>query len=252
MLPIDRFALHSLQDLVAKAHKAYEGYDFHVIYHALFNYCTLDLSAFYLDILKDRLYTSPPQSRERRSAQTALYLIAGTLARLMAPIMAFTAEEIWRYLPGAADKAESVHMAELPQADESLRDESLAAQWRTIKQVRAEVTKALEAARAAKTIGHSLDAAVTVGLEGDLYAVLEPYREELRSIFIVSRAELVNGILQDGYRSEEMPGVSVRVAAAEGEKCSRCWIHETTVGHQPGHPQLCGRCYGTLKTMGQV
>ena len=249
MLPIDRFALHVLQDLIAKARKAYDAYEFHVIYHALFNYCTLDLSAFYLDILKDRLYTSPPADPARRSAQTALYRIAESLARLMAPIMAFTAEEIWRCLPVFPDKAESIHMASLPEVDASLRDSALAEQWQAIKMVRAEVTKALEDARARKIIGHSLDAAVKVGLAPDLYAQLEPYTHELRSIFIVSKADLHQGDLPDAFHSPETEGIWVHVAAASGGKCVRCWVHDPAVGQYPDHPQICGRCHDALQKM---
>ena len=123
MLPIDRYALHSLQGLIKRARNAYETYEFHTIYHALFNYCTLDLSAFYLDILKDRLYTSPPDDVARRSAQTAMYRIAESLARLMAPILVFTAEEIWKYLPKTPQMPESIHLAQLPDVDEAVIDD---------------------------------------------------------------------------------------------------------------------------------
>jgi isoleucyl-tRNA synthetase len=252
LLPIDRYALHSLQGLIARARQAYDSYEFHTIYHGLFNYCTLDLSAFYLDILKDRLYTSPAGALARRSAQSALYQIAETLARLMAPIMVFTAEEIWRHLPGSANREASIHLATLPQVDPGLRDEALATQWRTIKAVRAEVTKALEAARTQKIIGHSLDAAVTVGLDDALYAQLLPYQEDLRSIFIVSQAELKQGVLEDAYCSAEVQGVSVRVASAPGEKCDRCWVHDPSVGRQTDHPTICERCCRSLEAMGQA
>lgn len=252
MLPLDRYALHSLQGVIERARKAYDRYEFHVIYHGLFNYCTLDLSAFYLDILKDRLYTSPPASVERRSAQTALYWIADAMARLMAPIMAFTAEEIWQHLPGTPDKVESVHMARLPEPDVSLCDQALADQWKAIRQVRGEVTKALEAARAAKTIGHSLDAAVQVGLADALYDQLALYQNELRSIFIVSKADLVKGVIDGVYQSDEVEGVFVAVSAAQGEKCSRCWVHDSSVGGMAGHPEICDRCYSHLDSMGLV
>ncbi len=250
MLPIDRYALHSLQGLIERARKAYAAYEFHTIYHALFNYCTLDLSAFYLDILKDRLYTSPADDLARRSAQSVLYQIADNLARLMAPIMVFTAEEIWRHLPGSSDRPESIHLAALPEVDENLCDQKLAAQWRTIKTVRAEVTKALEAARAQKIIGHSLDAAVIVGLEEAIYDQLVPYADDLRAILIVSKAQLHQGTLTDAYQSAEIQGVSVQVLPAAGEKCDRCWVHDTTVGQQAGHPTLCDRCCRSLETMG--
>jgi len=251
MRPIDRYALHSLQGLIDRARKAYETYEFHVIYHALFNYCTLDLSAFYLDILKDRLYTSPPADPARRSAQTALYRIADALARLMAPIMVFTAEEIWRYLP-AADRQESIHLSQLPEVDESLRDDSLARQWRAIKQVRGEVTRALEAARSQKRIGHSLDAAVTLGLSEEYYEQLAPYENELHSIFIVSQALLQRGMLDGADPATETEGITVRVAPASGDKCNRCWVYDTTVGEHADHPTICGRCYGSLEAMGQL
>ncbi len=251
MLPIDRYALHSLQGLIDRARKAYEAYEFHVIYHALFNYCTLDLSAFYLDILKDRLYTSPPADLNRRSAQTALYRIADALARLMAPIMVFTAEEIWRHLP-VADREESIHLALLPQVDERLRDESLARQWHAIKLVRGEVTKALEAARAEKRIGHSLDAAVTLGLNDEYFELLAPYESELHSILIVSRTVLQRGALDGAVQNTEAEGITVQVAPAPGKKCTRCWVYDTTVGDHADHPTICGRCYTSLKVMGQL
>ncbi len=253
MLPIDRYALHSLQGLVQRARTAYEAYEFHTIYHALFNYCTLDLSAFYLDILKDRLYTSPPTDPARRSAQTAMYRIAENLARLMAPILVFTAEEIWKYLPGGLQQESSIHLADLPQVDETLIDNALAEQWRTIKLVRGEVTKALETARAEKVIGHSLDAAVTVGLNETLFQQLRPYADDLRSIFIVSQAKMVSGEeLEGAYVNPEIEGIAVQVKPGPGEKCERCWVHDPTVGDQPAHPTICSRCHASLQAMGLV
>lgn len=247
MLPIDRYALHGLQELIGRARKAYDTYEFHIIYHALFNYCTLDLSAFYLDILKDRLYTAPATSLQRRSAQTALHKIAEALARLMAPIMVFTAEEIWQHLPKFPGKAESIHMTLFPEIDEGYRNADLADQWRAIRQVRAEVTKALETARAEKSIGHSLDAAVTVGLPDALYRQIAPYKEELRSIFIVSSANLVSGELKEGQRSVELEGVTIQIAPALGGKCARCWVYESSVGRHEDHPTICDRCHSALK-----
>ena len=161
MPEIDRFALHKLQHLVEKTLKAYDAYEYHIIYHALYNYCTLDLSAFYLDILKDRLYTSPPKSAARKSAQTVMYLLMDSLARLMAPLLPVTADEIWKHMPGLKDKASSVHLTLLPAVNSQWKDESLAQSWEKILQVRAEVTKALEEARSQKRIGHPLDASVT-------------------------------------------------------------------------------------------
>jgi isoleucyl-tRNA synthetase len=250
MLPIDRYALHSLQELIDRGRRAYEACDFHIIYHALFNYCTLDLSAFYLDILKDRLYTSPPASIARRSAQTALYHIAEALARLMAPIMVFTAEEIWQHMPDFEGKTESIHLTLFPEADKALQDMELAEQWKAIKLVRAEVTKALETARAQKIIGHSLDAAVTVGVDDALYAKLQPYQEDLRTIFIVSQAELRQGLPADADHRSEGDSIGVRIRPAQGEKCARCWVYDPAVGSHDDHATICGRCYAALQVMG--
>ncbi len=246
MTPIDRYALHNLQGLIETARKAYDSYEFHIIYHALFNFCTLDLSAFYLDILKDRLYTSPMDDPARRSAQTALYRIADNLARLMAPIMVFTAEEIWKYLPSGKDK-ESIHLSSMPEVDERLRDAALAEQWQAIKLVRSEVTRAMETARSEKVIGHSLDASVVVGLDDDLFERVAPYQDDLRSIFIVSEAALQRGDVEGGVRSSDTAGIVVKVSPASGKKCERCWVYDTSVGEQPEHPTICNRCYNSLQ-----
>ncbi len=247
LLEIDRFALHTLQTLVERARRAYDNYEYHTIYHALYNYCTVDLSALYLDILKDRLYTSPAKSAGRRSAQTVLHILLDTLARLMAPILPFTAEEIWRHMPVVDGKAASVHLALLPGPDLGFRDEALAERWELLLKVRTEVTKRLEEARAKKQIGHALDASVTVSAEGELYAALAPHAAELRSFFIVSEAELVAGAPPEGAQpSPEVEGLGVRVRAAAGKKCARCWVHETSVGESSEHPTLCDRCRSAL------
>jgi isoleucyl-tRNA synthetase len=250
MAEIDRFCLHRLQNLVEKTRKAYESFEFHVIHHSLHNYCVLDLSAFYLDILKDRLYTSPAGSPERRSAQTALFLTLDAMVRLMAPILPFTAEEIWKYMPVWPGKEESVHQAALPAVAEAYRDDALAGKWQKILDVRAEATKALEEARAGKRIGHALDAGVTISAEKDLYDGLFPYRDELRTILIVSRADLIQaGKLSDAYESAEIPGLFIRVEPAPGDKCERCWVHDPSVGKVSEHPTICRRCEDALQRM---
>ncbi len=252
MTAIDRYALHALQELIARSRKAYDAYDFHVIYHGLHNYCTVDLSAFYLDILKDRLYTSPPESLARRSAQTALYHIAHSLARLMAPIMVFTAEEIWRYLPDGPGKEKSIHLSSMPRVNESFMNTSLAAQWKAIKLVRGEVTKALEEARAQKRIGHSLQADVVVGLDDELFQQLMPYKEDLRYIFIVSSVRLGKGEIEGAYQSAEHEGIFVQASPATSDKCERCWVHDPTVGSCHDHPLICERCSEALKLIKQM
>ncbi len=250
MEEIDRFALHRLQELTGKVLNAYETYEFHVIYHRLYNYCTLDLSAFYLDVLKDRLYTSLQNSIERRSAQTVMYQMLDSITRLMAPIISFTAEEIWEYMPEYSGKEKSVHMAALPEVNQDLIDKKLAENWNRILLIRGEVTKALEFARVNKQIGHALDAAVTISVGDDLYDHLLPYGEYFSTIFIVSRASLVKKEKFDNaYESEDVEGLSINVETAPGEKCERCWIHDPEVGKDSTHPTICGRCRKVVAAM---
>ncbi|MDY6793555.1 MAG: isoleucine--tRNA ligase [Thermodesulfobacteriota bacterium] len=252
MPDIDRFALHKLQELIEKTRKAYQTYEFHLVYHAFYNYCTLDLSAFYLDILKDRLYTSPAKSKERRSAQTVMYSMLNAMVRLMAPILSFTAEEIWSFMPEQKEKEESVHLASLPVVNENWIDESLAGQWERLLEIRSEVTKALEEARAQKIIGHPLDAAVTISCKKEMKHILDPYADELKSIFIVSKASLVDGErLTGAYESSDIEGLCIKVEVAGGDKCERCWIHEPSVGTNPDHPTICDRCRHALDLIAQ-
>ncbi len=248
MPDIDRFALHRLQKLIERTTKAYDQFEFHTIYHALYNYCTLDLSAFYLDILKDRLYTSPPKSAERRSAQTVMHIMIDTVSKVMAPILSFTAEEIWIYMPERKDKETSIHLTSLPVVNEELKDEELAKKWELLLKVRGEVTKALEQARTSKLIGHSLDALVTISANKDLYNDLHPYTEDLKSIFIVSQVSLIKEeSLAGAYESNDIEGLSILIEPATGEKCERCWVHDTSVGTSPQHPTICKRCEENIK-----
>ncbi len=250
MPQIDRFALHKVQSLIKKTLKAYDQYEYHVIYHALHNYCTLDLSAFYLDILKDRLYTAPPKSVARKSAQTVMYFLLDSLARIMAPLLPFTAEEIWQYMPARSGKAPSVHLALLPEANSQWEAERLAQKWETILKVRAEVTKALEEARARKQVGHPLDAAITISVKEELYGHLQPYAEDLRFILIVSSVSLLKDKKLDGsFVSEKIEGLSIKIEVAPGAKCERCWIHEMSVGSDSEHPTICQRCRKALVEM---
>jgi len=247
MPELDRFALHRLQELVQRAGRAYETFEFHVIYHALYNYCIVDLSSFYLDIIKDRLYTSPAQSDKRRSAQTVVYTILDALTRLMAPILAFTAEEIWNFMPGREMDSKSVHMALLPKVNEAFKDDQLAKEWKKIIDVRGEVTKALEEARVKKIIGHSLDAAVTIYTDDGLYDIFQKHKDDLRTIFIVSEASLIKGDQPGGlYESLDIEGLSIGVEPASGKKCERCWVHDTTVGEDEEQPTICSRCQNAL------
>jgi isoleucyl-tRNA synthetase len=252
MPDIDRFALHKLQGLIGRNLEAYQSFDFHVVYHSLYNYCTVDLSAFYLDILKDRLYTSLAGSSERRSAQTVMWKIVESIAKLMAPVLPFTAEEVWAFMPEVADKPKSIHLAPFPKADPALTDEDLARRWEMIIRVRGEVTRVLETARAEKQIGHSLDASVTLDVSGAgaLHEALVSYESDLSSIFIVSEVKLLLDAKIDGAVQTEVEGLRVKVQPAPGEKCQRCWIYDPGVDLQGDG--LCGRCRGVLEQMTPV
>jgi isoleucyl-tRNA synthetase len=209
----------------------------------------VDLSAFYLDILKDRLYTTPAASAERRSAQTAVYHILDALVRLMAPILPFTAEEIWNHMPAPANRPESVHLTDLPQAAENWRDPELAERWKRLRSVRGAVTRVLEAARAAKTIGHPLDAAVTLHGAGELGDLLNRYAADFHTYFIVSEVSVADAPPAGGATDDEVEGLTVAVAHAAGEKCGRCWVHDATVGEDAEHPTICARCRGHLAAL---
>ncbi|MFQ5847104.1 MAG: isoleucine--tRNA ligase [Candidatus Methylomirabilales bacterium] len=240
LLEIDRFILHRLQKLTERLLRAYERYEFHVLFHALHNFCTVDLSAFYLDVLKDRVYTAGAASPERRAAQTAMFLILQTLTRLMAPVLSFTAEEIWGYIPRRGDEEESVHLAEFPRVDEGYLDEALAERWERLLRVRDEVLRVLEEARKSKVIGNSLEATVQVLAGSALMPFLQSTAQDLSTICIVSGVELTPA-------REEGPDLSVVVHRAPGQKCERCWVYRESVGHSPEHPTLCDRCVAVLE-----
>ncbi len=247
LLDMDRYMLHSLQELNERAKGAYESYEFHVVYHSLYNYCSVDLSAFYLDVLKDRLYTSAPDSRDRRSAQTVMYIIVDTMARIMAPILPFTAEEVWKHMPAGANKETSIHLSQFLESSSSFKNTELAKKWTMILQVRAEVTKALESARIGKFIGHSLDASVSLWAAGPVGDVLKEYAECLRSIFIVSEVILVDGNSPEAdFKSTGIQELKIKVAPAPYPKCQRCWILDPSVGADDTHSDVCHRCKTVL------
>jgi isoleucyl-tRNA synthetase len=189
LLEIDRWALAELNNVIMKVTEAYEAYEFHMATRAIYSFCTVTLSARYFDIIKDRLYTGAPQSAARRSAQTALFKIATALAQMLAPILVFTADEIWENLPADDARPAFVHLGLLPE-ESAQRDEELLANWATLFQIREDVLRALEEARIAKKIGSSLEAKVEVSAGGDLYDLLRHYRDELRYLFIVSQVTI--------------------------------------------------------------
>ncbi|SHF65556.1 Isoleucyl-tRNA synthetase [Desulfacinum infernum DSM 9756] len=248
MPELDRYALHVLQKIIEKVRRAYDRFEFHRVYHTVHNYCAVDLSAFYLDILKDRLYTSPAASPERRAAQTVLHRITTTLLRLMAPILSFTAEEAWWHLPG--NHGPSVHMEGFPEVDEALLDPALEERWERILRLRADVSRALEAARQAKVIGHALDARVRLSLPHGWKAFFADDAELLRTVFIVSDVRMEEGEdWREAVEGQEVEGLRVLVEAASGEKCRRCWVKSETVGTFDDHPGVCGRCHAALQAL---
>jgi len=239
---IDRYALDTLNRTIGKALAAYDNYQFHTIFHRLHNYCSVDLSAFYLDILKDRLYTFPADSQGRRAAQTVLYEIVDKLTRIMAPILAFTSEEVWGHIPA---KAGSVHLTKFPEVEDARLNDELSSRWEKLRELRKLVSKAAEEQRAAKVIGHSLDAKIILHVDNRWEDFLSPYNEELPFLFIVSQVELVESDGGD-FKDDGLPGIGVEVARADGEKCQRCWNYSTSVGESSDHPEACARCVGHL------
>jgi isoleucyl-tRNA synthetase len=244
LLEIDRWALSRLQRLVERVLKSYDTYEFHVLYHAVHNFCAVDMSAFYLDVLKDRLYTSPARSLARRSAQTVMYRILDALTRMMAPVLSFTAEEIWSFMPGQYE--ESVHLANFPSFESALVDPALEAKYEKLLALRSDVAKVLETARTDKLIGHSLDACVELAGEGPLGELLRESADQLTDLFIVSQA-MVREELADGVQGENFPGLRIRVSKAQGQKCSRCWNYSPSVGESSQHPEACARCIEALQ-----
>ena len=246
LVKIDQCGLYELHQLINKTRQAYQQYEFHLVYHALYNYCGVNLSSIYLDILKDRLYTSLPNSPERRSAQTAIYAILDALVKLMAPLLPFTAEEVWKFMPEYSGKPESVHLSSLPASDPDWDHTAAGIKWKLLMSVRNEVTKALEEARIRKQIGHSLDAAVTLYAPEDLFVKLAGHADDLRTLFIVSKASITRAAPKEIFKSTVLEGLHILVEPAEGEKCARCWIHSPSVGTFSDHPEVCTRCHQNI------
>jgi isoleucyl-tRNA synthetase len=234
MEEIDRWALAELNGVVAKVLAAYEAYEFHNVYHALYNFATVTLSARYFDIIKDRLYTFAPRNKARRSAQTVLLQIGDALARMLAPILVFTADEIWENLPNRAEP--SIHLTVFPTASGESH-EALLAEWDRLFAIRDDVLRALEEARVAKHIGSSLEAKVILEASGDALELLRKHQKDLRYLFIVSQVEL---------EEAKGEGVSITVLVADGKKCERCWNYSTRVGESDLYPTVCERCVAAL------
>jgi isoleucyl-tRNA synthetase len=228
----------------------YEGYEFHRVYHAVYNYCSVDLSAFYFDILKDRLYTFAPRNRARRSAQTAVYKIARALVRLLAPILVFTSEEVWKYLPKIKGDPESVHMTLFPRIGELASGErylKLRQEWEELAEVRTSVLLKLEEARNAKQIAGSLEAKVVLasGLP-KVQELLKAHLKDLPALFIVSQVEVQEGPLKEATGGHGLQHLAIVIKKADGKKCERCWNYSIHVGENTRYPTVCERCTEAL------
>jgi len=248
MEPLDRYLLLRAAEVTARARQGYEEFAFHKVYHQVHDFCIVDLSAFYFDVLKDRLYTFAPRSRARRSAQTAIWKIGEALVRLLAPMMSFTADEIWSHLPATAGRTASVHLALFPAEEElvergvpAAEREGLRADWQVLLGAREQALQAMEGARNAKTIGGSLEARVTLAAPAQVRSVLERYQKDLCALFIVSQVALDPPVAGDGTAN-----VRVQVRRAEGQKCERCWNYSTRVGESVQYPTVCERCVAAL------
>ncbi len=226
-----------------------DEFAFHKIYHRVNHFCVVELSAFYFDVLKDRLYISAPKSQARRSAQTAIWRIGEAMSRLLAPIMSFTCEEVWGHLPKLPDRLESVHLALFPSASDLLGegtavdDPAQRQDWSALLAIREEVMKALDNARNAKLIGKPLEAQLTITAPDPAYSVLARYKDQLRYLFIVSAVTLTQG---SGNGTGQ---VHVEVKKADGAKCERCWNYSIHVGEDKTYPTVCERCSAVLKEL---
>jgi isoleucyl-tRNA synthetase len=243
--PLDRWALMKLHQLVQRVTAAYDNYEFHVVYHAVANFCVVDMSSFFLDVTKDALYCSASDARERRSIQTVLFEIVSVLARLLAPVMSFTTEEIWGHLPQGSEHAASIQLASWPVVETELFDPALEARWSRILEVREEITRVLEDARKQKLIGASTEAEVALYPESEESArLLKEIEPELKKLLIVSgvRVHETSDEPPAGALTGSGASLKISVRQATGQKCTRCWLYDETVGQSSDHPLLCQRC----------
>ncbi len=246
---IDRWVLVKLNKVIERVLKAYDEYEFHVVYHTVHNFCTVELSAIYLDIVKDRVYVEGKDSVARRGAQTVMYEILDALVRLLAPILVFSADEIWAYIPGNAEGSD-IQIEEMPKVNNEWMDNHLAEKWDKILDLRYDITKALEIARQEKLINHSLTAEVNLYPQDQETYIFLSTLDNLAEIVIVSKLALhqvQDEVPQDAKQGEYFSSVKRGVASASGSKCERCWMYNEEVGSNPEHPELCPRCQDIIK-----
>mgnify|MGYP002559084347 FL=1 len=247
MEELDKWAVLAMNRMLQKATDAYESYAYHLVYHSVYNFCVVDMSNFYLDVIKDRLYCERADGAARRSAQSAMFLILDALTRLLAPILCFTSEEIWQTMPHQEGvETESVNYNEIPKpvACPGIDEQK----WERLMALRDDVKKALELARGQKLIGAALEAAVTLHCSDETYDFVAQNEALLPTLFIVSAVTVTKGAGR-GYAGEAFPGVTVEVAVAPGEKCERCWKVSPEVGSDAEHPTLCPRCAAVVRSL---
>ena len=261
LIEIDAWAIARCQEVDQLIIKAYDEFSFHHVYQAVLQFCVNDMGGFYLDILKDRLYLTPATSKARRSAQTAMAHILESLVRWMAPVLSFTADEVWSYMPG--DRTDSIFLQQWHKLPEIENSASLLKRWQVVTALRDGVSQALETLRKEGVIGSALNAEVTIYTEGRTLELLQSFEDECRFIFITSYVHV--------YRIEDRNGsgkelvnwaqsvddwdndiVAIEVSATEKEKCIRCWHHREDVGSNPDHPEICSRCADNVDGSGEV
>jgi len=246
MFEIDKWAMHKLEELKEKTTEYYDKYEFYSLFQEITYFCSMEMSSFYLDIVKDRLYCEGTTSIERRSAQTVLTEVLKVLVRIISPVLSFTADEIWERIPEALKEEESVHLSKWIEANPEYLNEELAKKWDKIARLRREVNKKLEAERQTGLIGHSLDARVLLNIANAEYSFIKDYTEnEVSDLFIVSQVKFVN----DNLAESEIEGISISVEKASGEKCERCWKYDEEVGHDHNHSDVCPRCAKVLNEL---
>ncbi len=242
LYPIDKWALNKLNELIEKTEAAYNAYEFHQVYHAVHNFCVVDMSNFYLDVLKDRLYTEKADSKLRRAAQSAMYIILDAMTRMITPILAYTSDEIWKFMPHAAN-ADASHVVynSMPEKVAVDVDNDFIVRWDKIHELRDLVKKSIEVAVNRKLVKTSLETAIKLSCTGDEYDFVKSVESELKDAFIVSGVEIVN--------DESAKEVKIEVNKAEGGKCERCWTYSTTVGQDAENPCVCERCSKVLRSL---
>jgi isoleucyl-tRNA synthetase len=259
MTELDHWALARFAEFRQKVLAGYEEYEFHSIFHGLHNFCGPTMSNRYLDVLKDRLYTSPTEGNGRRAAQTVLYTILDGLIRLMAPILSFTAVEAWEHLHGLPQGyplEQSVFFADFPEEVKNPFDQEAEARWEKLLTVRGEILQALELARREKIIGHPLEAEVLIQATGEMQDFFQDKWELLKELAIVSELGPVEDMsaLSDvkPFKPENLDDIIIGVRPAPGTKCERCWIRSPTVGDDSDHPEICDRCVGVVTELSEA